>query len=123
MLLILVDTSIWISHFKNPENNLIENLKRNLVLTHPMIIGEVLCGTPPNRKQALRSFLSMRKAREAHLLEVNDFIEEHKIYGLGCGFIDMNLLVSTLITPQAKLWTKDKSLLRLAQRFAVAYEP
>jgi len=122
-MLVLVDTSVWISHFKSPENNLIENLRRNLVLTHPMIIGEVLCGTPPNRKYVLNSFLNMRKAREAHLLEVNDFIEKHQVYGLGCGFIDMNLLVSALITPRAKLWTKDKRLLKLAQRFAVAYEP
>jgi len=121
-MLILVDTSIWISHFKSPENHLIENLRRNLILSHSLVIGEILCGTPPNRQNTLRNLLKMRKAREAHLFEVNDFIEKHKAYGLGCGFIDMSLLVSTLITPSAKLWTKDKRLLKLAKRFNVEYE-
>jgi len=122
-MLILVDTSVWISHFKNPENKLIENLKRNLVLMHSLVIGEVLCGTPPNRENMLRDFLNMRKAREAHLFEVSDFLEKHKVYGLGCGFIDISLLVSALITPSAKLWTKDKRLLALAKRFYIEYEP
>jgi hypothetical protein len=44
------------------------------------------------------------------------------MYGTGCGFIDMILLTSTLITPGATLWTLDKHLARLAQRFNVAHQ-
>jgi hypothetical protein len=40
---------------------------------------------------------------------------------MGCGLVDVVLLTSTLITPGAKLWTLDKRLARLAERFGVAY--
>ncbi|EQD40112.1 PilT domain-containing protein, partial [mine drainage metagenome] len=40
--------------------------------------------------------------------EVMEFIEREKLYGLGCGLVDMTLLASTLITPGAELWTLDK---------------
>jgi hypothetical protein len=41
---------------------------------------------------------------------------------LGCGLVDLLLLSSTLITAGALLWTADKRLVNLAQRFSVAYE-
>ena len=51
------------------------------------------------------------------------FIEREKLYGLGCGLVDMLLLASTLITPGAALWTLDKRLAELAGRFGVDYQP
>ncbi|MCE1736789.1 VapC toxin family PIN domain ribonuclease, partial [Enterobacter hormaechei] len=44
---ILVDTSVWIDHFKNRNDGLIQLLSRDLVLIHPMILAEIACGTPP----------------------------------------------------------------------------
>jgi len=52
-----------------------------------------------------------------------DFVDREKLYGLGCGFIDMVLLASTLMTPGAELWTLDKRLLALAERFNVMHRP
>lgn len=49
------------------------------------------------------------------------FIEQEKLYGLGCGLIDLTLLTSALITPGALFWTLDKRLDALAQRFNIAY--
>jgi hypothetical protein len=53
--------------------------------------------------------------------EVTTFIEHEKLYGLGCGLVDMTLLASTLITPDTELWTLDKRLADLAKRFGVAH--
>jgi hypothetical protein len=50
-----------------------------------------------------------------------EFIEREKLYGLGCGLVDMALLASTLITPGAELWTLDKRLADLAGSFGAAY--
>jgi hypothetical protein len=50
-------------------------------------------------------------------------VEREKLYGLGCGLVDMCLLASTLITPAATLWTLDKRLADVAQRFGVAHKP
>ncbi len=44
---VLVDTSVWIDHFKNSNTKLRELLNQDNVLSHPMIIGELACGTPP----------------------------------------------------------------------------
>jgi len=49
------------------------------------------------------------------------FIEHEKLYGLGCGWVDIVLLSCTLITPGAALWILDKRLAKLAERFGVAH--
>ena len=51
-----------------------------------------------------------------------EFIEREQLYGLGCGLVDMVLLASTLITPGAELWTLDKRLAGLAERFGVMHQ-
>jgi hypothetical protein len=64
----------------------------------------------------------LKRANEATLPEVKSFIEREKLFGLGCGIVDMVLLASTLLTPNAKLWTGDKRLAVLAERFNVRFE-
>lgn len=58
---------------------------------------------------------------QANLREVLAFIEQERLFGLGCGLVDLSLLASTLMTPGAELWTLDRRLGDLAQRFGVAY--
>lgn len=90
---------------------------------HPMVWGEIACGTPPQRTRTLTYLNQLPPVSVAGLREVMDFIERERLHGLGCGFVDMNLLASVLITPGAKLWTLDKRLNQLAERFHVAYQP
>lgn len=49
------------------------------------------------------------------------FIDREHLFGLGCGIVDMHLLASILITQGARLWTLDKRLDMLAERFGVAH--
>jgi hypothetical protein len=35
------------------------------------------------------------------------FIETERLYGQGCGCVDLTLLASTLMTPGAQIWTLD----------------
>lgn len=64
----------------------------------------------------------MRSCHQASLSEVMAFIEREKLYGLGCGLVDMCLLASTLITPDTQLWTLDKRLADMAGKFNAAYQ-
>ena len=57
------------------------------------------------------------------LSEVMMFIERERLFGLGYGLVDLSLLASTLMTPGARLWTLDKRLAALAERFGVAHSP
>lgn len=121
---ILIDTSVWVDHFRHDNAALADLIVRDLALTHPMIVGELACGTPPApRTQTLADIELLQTANQASVHEVMDFIEREKLYGLGCGLVDMILLASTLITPGATLWTLDKRLAALAERFGIAHRP
>ena len=120
---VLVDTSIWVEHFRHGNSTLVELLSLNRVMAHPLVIGDIACGTPPQRDQTLSSLLLLPQSQQAALPEVLDFIQREHLYGLGCGLVDLLLLSSTLLTAGALLWTADKRLAKLAQRFFVAYEP
>lgn len=121
---VLIDTSVWVDHFRQG-NDVLENLlKLDLALTHPMVLVELACGTPPApRDQTLSDIGLLKQTQEAGLREVLGFIENEKLYGLGCGLVDMVLLASTLMTPGAELWTLDKRLGELAERFGVMHQP
>lgn len=119
---VLIDTSVWVDHFRKGNAALIELIELDIALTHPMIIAEIACGTPPSpRTQTLNCISLLQPCNQASLSELMKLIEREKLYGLGCGLVDILLLASTLITPGAKLWTLDKRLAKLAARFGVAY--
>jgi predicted nucleic acid-binding protein len=120
---VLVDTSVWVDHFRQHNNALAGLLELDLVMAHPLILGEIACGSPPNRAQTLSDLRSLRQPRQASVLEVMDFIERERLFGLGCGLVDMLLLSSTLMTPEAELWTLDKRLSAMAERFGVMHRP
>lgn len=119
---VLVDTSVWVDHFRKRNDVLVHLIERDQALTHPMILAELACGTPPApRAQTLGDIGFLQQAKQASLNEVMAFVEREKLYGLGCGLVDMALLASTLITPGASIWTLDKRLADLAARFGVAH--
>ncbi|NYT22183.1 PIN domain-containing protein [Alcaligenaceae bacterium] len=120
---VLIDTSVWIDHFKHGNDSLVHLLERDLVLTHPLIIGEIACGTPPNRSETLADLASLRQSQQATIQETMALIESERFYGLGCGLIDMLLLASTLLTQGAELWTLDKRLDAIAERVGVRHRP
>ncbi|EAA6862000.1 type II toxin-antitoxin system VapC family toxin [Escherichia coli] len=122
--MILVDTSVWVDHFRNTNDTLIRLLQSDFVLMHPMILAEIACGTPPAPRQRTLSDLDLLpKSHQATITEVLTFIENEKLFGLGCGLVDITLLASTRITPGAKIWTLDKRLSRLAERLNVGFQP
>ncbi|MCK0511706.1 VapC toxin family PIN domain ribonuclease [Aromatoleum buckelii] len=121
---VLVDTSVWVDHFRQRNDVLVDLLDRDLALTHPMVLVELACGTPPApRARTLGDIGLLQQTQQASLREVMDFIEREKLHGLGCGLVETVLLASTLITPGAELWTLDKRLATLSERFGVMHQP
>jgi predicted nucleic acid-binding protein len=121
---VLVDTSVWVDHFRRPNAALAELMVLDQALTHPLIVGELACGTPPEpRLRTLGDMALLLPANQAAPDEVRGFIEREALFGLGCGLIDLTLLASTLISPSAQLWTLDKRLAALAARFGVGFAP
>ena len=121
---VLVDTSVWVDHFRRRNDVLVSLLVQDAALCHPMVLAELACGTPPApRERTLGDIGLLKSVQQADLLETRAFVEGEKLFGLGCGLVDLVLLASTLISPGARLWTLDKRLGSIAQRFGVGYEP
>lgn len=47
---VLVDSSVWVGHFKQRNEHLVTLLKNGMVVCHPYVVAEVACGTPPSRQ-------------------------------------------------------------------------
>ena len=121
---VLVDTSVWVDHFRQTNESLVDLLSLDLVISHPMVVTELACGTPPApRGRTLADIATLPQSRQASLAEVRELIEREQLFGLGCGLVDLTLLASTMLTTGARLWTLDQRLRRLAERFQVAYLP
>ena len=120
---VLVDTSVWVAHFRQRNDALVALLALDQVMLHPLIVGELTCSTPPARATTLLDLDGLQKTQQATMQEVMAFIEREKLFGLGCGWVDMVLLASTLMTPGVELWTLDKRLQTLAGRFGVMHQP
>jgi len=120
---VLVDTSVWVEHFRNPNQALIELLLHDQVKIHPLIIGELACGTPPDRRNTLALLENLAQVRQASISEAMTFIERERLYGQGCGLVDLLLLSSALMTEQTLIWTLDKRFGALAIRFNLMFMP
>lgn len=118
--MILVDTSVWINHLRNNDPHLIRLLTENSVLSHPFVRGELALGNLRQRETILAALDNLPQAPVAFTDEVNVFIEQHALYGLGIGLIDAHLLASTRLSGNARLWTQDKRLLAAALRLNLA---
>jgi predicted nucleic acid-binding protein len=123
MASVVVDTSVWINHFRENNQALVDLLEADAVLMHPMVVAEIACGTPPLRLSTLSDLKELQKPQQATLTEVMEFVERERLYELGCGIVDMILLASTIITPDSKLWTLDKKLVSMSEKFGVEFSP
>lgn len=121
MTAVLVDTSVWVDHFRSRNEELAKLLMQDAVLIHPWVLGELACGTPPSRVQTLVDLATLQSGKVATVNEVMAFVESERLYGHGCGLVDLGLLASALITPGARLWTLDRRLAGLAERLGVAH--
>lgn len=122
MSVVLADTSVWVAHFRRAIPSLQTLANTDLLLCHPLVILELACGTPPApRGQTLADLGLLVRATVATFDECMALIESQQLFGTGCGAVDMALLASVLLTPDARLWTLDKKLHALALRLDVAY--
>lgn len=118
--MILVDTTVWVDHLRASDDGLAHLLDAGSVLTHPFVIGEVALGHLKPRETILGLLSSLPKALVATETEVLAFIEKHKLFGLGIGYVDAHLLAAAQLTSGASLWTRDKRLRGIAQSLGLA---
>ena len=112
--MILVDTSVWIDHFHRGDDLLEELLRRDRVWTHELVLEELALGSMRRRDRVLGDLRALRLVNSIDLDEFLSFAASRRIWGKGLSVVDTHLLASTLITPGARLWTRDKRLKQAA---------
>jgi len=120
--MVLVDTSVWVRHFREGEPGLTAALEDGQVLTHPFVLGELACGNLKHRASLLADLHALPAAQAASDREVEELVESRKLWGRGLGWIDMHLLASALLTG-CTFRTLDKRLGETARLLGIPAEP
>jgi predicted nucleic acid-binding protein len=117
---ILVDTSVWIDHLRRGDPKLASLLQIGQVLAHPWVTGELALVHLSQRSEILGLLRNLPQAKSATDIEVLTLIDSHHFFGLGIGYVDAHLLAATMLTTDARLWTRDKRLAALAAKHGLA---
>ena len=118
--MILVDTSVWVRHFRMGDKKLAGLLDDGEVSCHSFILGELACGNLKHRSEVLSLLRALPLVPVAEDDEVMLLLEREKLYGKGLCWIDAHLLGSALLA-DCLLWTLDASLKRAAAHLKVVY--
>ncbi len=118
--MILVDTSVWIDHFRNKNHTLVELLQNGSVQTHPYVIGELACGSIASREKILTLLQALPQSQVLSQTEFLYFVNSKHLMGKGIGFIDIHLLASAALAGSL-LWTIDKKLNDIAAGFKLNF--
>ena len=121
--MILVDTSVWIDHFRKGSAALAEALEREEVMTHPFVIGELACGNLKNRREVLGLLAALPSVVAASDEESLHFIEQRRLMGRGIGWVDVHLLASVVLSEATQLWTADQRLRAIAEELEIGHRP
>ena len=118
--MVLVDTSVWVSHLRDGNIELASLLNDGKVLCHPLIVGELACGNLKDRAVILNFLQLLPMGIEAEHEEVLSFIENRHLMGKGIGYVDVHLIASAILTG-VPLWTLDKKLSQVANSLHIKY--
>jgi predicted nucleic acid-binding protein len=118
--MVLVDTSVWVSHLRDGNVGLDKLLNDGQVVCHPFIVGELACGNLKNRHEIIRYLQSLPMTILAEDGEVLKFIENRQLMGRGLGYIDVHLIAAAALT-DVPLWTFDKTLDKITKKIGINY--
>jgi predicted nucleic acid-binding protein len=116
---ILADTSVWIDHCRSGNKELRNALSRGEIVIHPFIIAELALGSLKNCTHTLAMLDLLPQVRTAQISELRQMIEARRLYGLGIGLIDAHLIASVFLDSPTLLWTRDRSLRKVAENLGI----
>ena len=108
----IVDSSIWIAHFKKSDKHLISLLEADDVLVHAFVLQELYLGKPKGKDF---DFERLAKLPQLPVLTTEEFFlfcDEYKVSAKGIGCVDTHLLASAILH-KVEIYTHDKKLQRL----------
>jgi hypothetical protein len=118
---LLADTSVWIDHFRRP---ILQDFiaEEGRIVMHGSVIGELACGTLPNRLKTLQALRDFEETVAVNDDDVHYLIESRQLWGKGIGWVDATLLTTALLG-KYELWTHDKRLHGVARQLGIPTLP
>ena len=120
--MILVDTSVWIDHFRRSDLRLVRLLRGDEAGCHAMVIGELSLSSMPARTVRMSYLSNLYRFPSLHDDELLHLVETRRLWGRGLSLVDVNLIGSVRVVPGACLWTRDKRLRAVAKELEIAFE-
>jgi predicted nucleic acid-binding protein len=117
---IVVDSNVWVHHWRTPNPLLMDMVADGEVWTHPLVIGELSMGTLRNREQMLWDLTRLGRPQLATDAETRQMVEARRLWGRGIGWNDAKILASVVIGG-CLLWTQDKRLDEAALEMGAAW--
>lgn len=118
---VVVDTSVWVDHLRTGNPRLTVLLERSQVLAHPWVLGELALGGVTRNPQVATLLEVLPRAPLVSESELAGFIRSRSLHGREIGYVDAQLLASTVLGPDAVLWSTDKGLHAAAIELGVGH--
>jgi predicted nucleic acid-binding protein len=115
---ILVDTSIWIAHFRRTDVRLVQTLHNGDAGLHRFILGEIAAGNLRDRARTLADLALLPRVSPAQESEVHHLLESRRLWGAGLGWVDLHILASAILSSWA-LYTADRAMHAAAARLNI----
>lgn len=119
IIVILVDTSVWIEHFRRFNQTLFDLLIEGRVQCHEFVVGELACGCLPDRRETIALMRRLPTASMIKHEEVLSFVEQKHLMGTGIGWVDAHLLASSMVEG-CGLWSIDRPLAKAASKLGIS---
>jgi predicted nucleic acid-binding protein len=118
---VLLDTSVWIKHFRASNLEVVRLLEQELIVSHQYVIAELACGSLKSRSETIGYLQDLMQLQTIAIPDVMEFIEARQLYSRGIGLVDAQLLAAALLSPNTLLWTHDTRLEDVAKELNVCY--
>jgi predicted nucleic acid-binding protein len=118
---VLVDTCVWVKHFRDRNPLLAAMLEDGEVWCHPIVIGELTMGTLKNRQQTVFDLSQLSRPPLASFSETRQMVESRRLWGRGIQWNDARILASSVLG-EIPLWTFDLRLKEIARELGVAFD-
>ena len=119
--MVLADTTIWIDHLRHGDQGLVGLLEDGRVAAHPFVVGELALGSLRRRSETLHLLRRLPQAIVATDDEVSLLIETSRLFSRGIGYVDAHFIASVRLTPDLRLWTRDRRLHSVAKDLSIAF--
>lgn len=117
---VLVDSCVWIKHFRQRNPLLVNLLEDGEVWSHPIVVGELSMGNLKNRQQTIFDLAKLNRPPIATFAETRQMIEARRLWGRGIQWNDARILASAILG-QVPLWTFDVRLNEIAKELGVGF--